>query len=118
MRLTLRDSRLHADPSGESRPVSAEDAQRLGTFAARYDAMVRADRWDGLVPLGRELRDWLDGDGHFLAALGKGSGPRRPTACKGRLPSGATGRAQRGPDGWLPKAWTIKLEFVRFLCPP
>ncbi len=59
------------------RDYSAECGESFAALASRYDGMVRADAYEGLLELGREIRSWLDGAAaHWLAPFRDGSGPR------------------------------------------
>ena len=75
----------------EERPVNSADLKKLVGWASRYEAGLRSRAPAPLAELGRELYEWLDGSGHWLQALHKGSGPRELTL----EVSGDPGEAER-----------------------
>jgi hypothetical protein len=60
----------------EHRSFSQQDETRLQSFAARYAGLVQSGQTGGLLQLGRDMWDWLDGSGHWLSELSDGTGPR------------------------------------------
>jgi hypothetical protein len=66
----LKCSDLRTGGAASLKPLTAERLARLRGWATGYDAAVRADKWDPLPAIGRDIAALLDdGDGWLERCL-------------------------------------------------